>query len=169
MRKVYLVLAWLVAAGVVVQVAAIAFAKVGEDYLIDHGGVIDKAFVESSMNGTTSFVGVEGEAIHAMNGMMVLPVIALLLLISSFFVRGTAPKLWALLVVGLLALQIVVAFTMFGLPYLGIVHGVNALAILLVSITAALKARHIPPRRATVPSATAATIGGIEPQDAITA
>ncbi|MBS1905411.1 MAG: hypothetical protein JST33_02350 [Actinobacteria bacterium] len=173
MRRVYLVLAWLVAAGVVVQVAAIAFAKVGEDHLVDSGGVIDKAFVESAQGGTTTFVGVEGEAVHAMNGMMVLPVIALLLFIASFFVRGRGPKLWALLVVGLVALQIVIAFSMFDLPYLGILHGVNALAILLVAIVTALKARRTPPRHETVPTAagTAATAAsaGTEPRDAVQA
>ena len=173
MRMVYRVLAWLVAAGVVVQAAAIAFAKVGEDHLVDTGGVIDKAFVESSMNGTTTYVGLAGEAVHAMNGMMVLPALALLLLIASLFVRGGGPKLWALLVVGLVALQIVLAFTMFDMPYLGILHGMNALAILLVAIAAALRARRRPPRQATAPDAAqAATAGapaGNEHQDAVQA
>jgi len=171
MRKVYLVFAWLVAAGVVVQASAIAFAVAGDNHLIETGGVIDKAFVESSINGTTTYVGVQGHAVHAMNGMMVLPALALLLLISSFFVRGRAPKLWALLVVGLIALQLLLGFTMFNVPYLGILHGTNALAILLVAITAAIKARRIPPRRETASSgstgATAAT--GTEPQDALPA
>lgn len=165
MRKVYAVLAWLVAVGVVAQAASIAFAHVGQDDYIDHGGTVDSALVEASKAGKVSIVGDAGFMVHAMNGMMVLPLLALLLLISSLFVRGRAPKLWALLVVGLVALQILLAFTMFGLPYLGILHGVNAIAILAAAVLAALRgARRILPTTRD----TAATTGS-ERQDAVQA
>ncbi|VXC26504.1 conserved membrane hypothetical protein [Microbacterium sp. 8M] len=172
MRWVYVVLAWLVAAGVFVQAGSLAFAHVGLDNYIDHGGSVDSAFVEASQAGSVSVIGDAGFATHAANGMMVLPVLALLLLISSFFVRGKSAKLWALLVVALIALQITVAFTMFDMPYLGIVHGVNALAILLVAITAALRARRVSPSATTTQAMAPSAVGttaGTERSDAIQA
>ena len=43
MRKIYSVLAWTIAGGVVVQAAAIAFAFGGMLNLVSDGGVVDKA------------------------------------------------------------------------------------------------------------------------------
>src|SRR5262245_2833294 len=129
MRSVYRVLAGLVALGVVVQAMAIALAWFTAIKDVDDGLVIDK-----------NYDGNWGHSLHATNGMMVIPLLALLLLIVSFFAHVEGGIKWALYVVGLVALQIVLAFAAFGAPALGALHGLNALAILVVSAMAARRA-----------------------------
>lgn len=141
MRKVYAVLAWIVAAGVVVQAAAIAFAFGGMTHFIMEGGVVDKGLVESRQ---ADFVGVVGFPIHGIVGGMVIPIAALLLLVVSFFVRARGAKLWAAIVLALVALQITLGYSIPDVPYLGLLHGANALAVLLAAITAALRVGRAP-------------------------
>jgi len=125
MRSVYRVLAGLIALGVVVQAMAIAVAWFTAIKDVDDGLVIDK-----------NYDGNWGHSLHGTNGMMVIPLLALLLLIVSFFAHIDGGIRWALYVVGLVALQIVLAFLSFGVPALGALHGLNALAILAVSFLA---------------------------------
>ena len=51
MRKVYTALAWIIAGGVVVQAAAIAFAFGGVLNRVSNGDVVDKALLESRTAG----------------------------------------------------------------------------------------------------------------------
>jgi hypothetical protein len=139
MRSVYRVLAGLIALGVVVQAMAIAVAWFTAIKDVDDGLVIDK-----------NYDGNWGHSLHGTNGMMVIPLLALLLLIVSFFAHVDGGIRWALYVVGLVALQIVLAFLSFGVPSLGALHGLNALAILVVSIMAYRRAAGPQPEPATV-------------------
>lgn len=52
MKMAYRILAYLIALGVVLQASAIAFAFFGLGSWVEGGGVLDKAFIESS---TSSF------------------------------------------------------------------------------------------------------------------
>ena len=80
MRTTYRVLAYIIAAEVVVQAAVMAFAVFGLMFWVDEdGGVLDKATLESEPD----FTGALGFAIHGMNGMMLIPLIALIFLIVS--------------------------------------------------------------------------------------
>lgn len=139
MRTAYRVLAYLVALGVVVQAAAVGFAHFGLDKWIDGGGVLDKAVVESHMAGESGFNGVAGFAVHGINGTMVIPAVALLLMIVSFFAKVPRGVQWAGVVVLLVALQITLGFMSFGIPELGALHGINALALLAVAVLAAYR------------------------------
>jgi len=128
-RLVYRVLAMLIAAGVVVQAAAIAFALFDIEHKTDDGQVYSK----DSHNG--------GIALHSVLGEMVIPVIALLLLIVSFFAAIPGGVKWAAITFGVLVLQVVLAYAGDGLPAIGVLHGINAFALAAVASIAMRKAR----------------------------
>ncbi len=138
MRRTYSVIAWIVAAGVVVQAASIAFALGGIARYIQDGGVIDKALVESHQ---ATFTGDLGFPIHGIVGGMVIPVAAVALLIVAFFVKVRGARLWAAIVLGLVALQITLGYSIADMPYLGLIHGANALAVLLTALYAVMRLR----------------------------
>lgn len=129
MRQVYRVLAMLVAVGVVVQAAAIAFALFEIEHQTDDGQVYSK----DSHNG--------GVALHSVLGDMVIPLIALLLLIVSFFAGIPGGVKWAAITFGVLVLQVVLGFAGHGLPAIGVLHGINAFALAAVASIAMRKAR----------------------------
>jgi hypothetical protein len=122
MKQVYRWLALLIALGVVVQAMAIALGWFTAIKDMDDGLVIDK-----------NYEGNFGHTLHGTVGMMVIPLLALLLLIVSFFAHVTGGVRWALYVVGLVVLQIALAFVSFGVPAIGALHGANALALLAVA------------------------------------
>ena len=141
MRRIYAGLAWIIAGGVVVQAAAIAFACGGVLNHVSGGGVVDKALLESGQGGGT---GELGFWIHGIGGGVVLPLLAVLMLLVSFFVRAKGARLWASIVLGLIVLQVVLGFSITDMPYLGLIHGANALAVLLTAIIAALRVGRSP-------------------------
>jgi 1,4-dihydroxy-2-naphthoate octaprenyltransferase len=128
-RLVYRILAMLIAAGVVVQAAAIAFALFDIEKKTDDGQVFSK----DSHNG--------GIALHGVLGEMVIPVIALLLLIVSFFAAIPGGVKWAAITFGVLVLQIVLAYAGDALPAVGVLHAINAFALAAVASIAMRKAR----------------------------
>ncbi|WP_258804120.1 hypothetical protein [Pseudarthrobacter sp. NS4] len=136
MRRFYSVIAWIIAGGVVVQAASIAFGLGGMGHYIQGGGVIDKALVESRQ---ATFTGDLGFPIHGIVGGMVIPIAAIVLVIVAFFVKVRGARKWAAIVLFLVALQITLGYSITDMPYLGLVHGANALAILLAAIYAALR------------------------------
>jgi hypothetical protein len=133
MRSAYRVLAWLVAIEVLVQSAVIAFAVFGESTYIDGGGVVDKALVES---GTADFEGVIGYPIHGINGQIVIPLIGLALLIVAFFAKIERGVALAGATFGLIVLQVLLGMFGHGLPFLGLLHGLNALLIFGAAVAA---------------------------------
>jgi hypothetical protein len=75
---------------------------------------------------------------------MIIPLLALVLLIVSFFAKVPGGIRWALYVVGLVALQITLAFVSFGAPVVGLLHGLNAFALAAVASMAARRAAAAP-------------------------
>lgn len=138
MRKMYSWLASGIALGVVVQAAAIAFGLGGMMHFVGGGGVVDKAMVESEDAG---FTGAAGFLVHGIVGGLIIPVLALALLVVSFFVRLPRARTLALGVVGLVVLQTMLGYSIEDLPYLGIIHGANALAVLAAALGGARLAR----------------------------
>ena len=151
MRSTYRVLAFFIAALVVVQAGAIAWAFFGlTNWVSNDGGVVDKALLECTdcdMNFTAEW----GFAVHMFfNGLLLIPLVSLLLLIVSFFAKVPRGVAMAAGIVGLVVLQVIV------LPMLsrevgsgfGALHGINALIILGVALMAG--------RRASDPVRTAA-------------
>jgi hypothetical protein len=157
MKSVYRVLAYLMALEVVIQAAAIAFALAGLGAWIQQGGVLDAAAMESE---TTEFTGVAGFMVHGINGQMIIPLIALLLLISSFFARIPGGVLWAGLVLLTVAVQVLLGiYSRAGEPVLGLVHGAVAFVLFSFAVIAARKAEAVlggverTPARGTAPVA----------------
>lgn len=158
MRKIYSGLAWTVAGGVVVQAAAIAFAFGGMLNLVSEGGVVDTALLEAFQAGG---VGELGFLVHGLVGGVVIPLLAVALLVSSFFARTRGATRWAAIVLGLVALQVTLGFSITDVPYLGIIHGANALAVVAAGSVAALRVRRMPrPAALTAAPAAPATVEG---------
>jgi hypothetical protein len=120
----------LIALGVVVQAAVIAAAwfQVLKD--TDAGAVFDK-----------NNEGNWAHAAHGIIGMMFMPVLAILLLIVSFFSGIPGGVKWAAITLGVVALQVVLAFGGFSVALVGALHGINAFAIAGVASVAMRKAR----------------------------
>jgi len=138
MQKTYRVLAFLIAAAVVVQAAAIAFAMFGLGAWVDDGGVLDKAAVESE---SVEFDGVVGFMIHGMNGMMVIPLLGLILLVVSFFAKIPGGVRLAGAILGLIVIQVALGVLGHEMPFLGVLHGINALLLMGAAITAGQRAK----------------------------
>src|SRR4051812_25821161 len=102
MRTAYKLLAYLVAIEVVIQAMAMVWAIAGLGRWVDGGGVLDKAAMES---GGTPFPEVTGLLVHGINGSFVVPGIALLLVIVSFFTRLRGSVTWAATVFVLTVVQ----------------------------------------------------------------
>ena len=113
MRSVYRVLAFVIAAEVVVQAAAIAFAVYGLGRWVEDGGTLDKTLLERD---DSSVGGAAGFAIHGVNGTMVVPVLALVLLVVSFFAAVPGGAKWAGAVFALVVVQAALGFVGQGVP-----------------------------------------------------
>jgi heme A synthase len=142
-RTTYRVLAWILALEVVVQAAAIAWALFGLTAWIDGGGVLDAAAIEAEVQ----FDGVVGFMVHGMNGTMIVPAVALLLLIVSFFAKLPRGVTYAAALFVMVVAQVALGIYAHSLPSLGMLHGALALAIL---VTAVLSARLTATPRAAV-------------------
>jgi uncharacterized membrane protein YtjA (UPF0391 family) len=137
MRKTYRILAWLVAAEVVVQAIAIAWFVFGLGHWVTGGGVIDSAAMESDEIPFTELYGV---IVHGINGGIVIPAVALALLIVSFFAKIPGGIKWAAVVLVLTVVQGQLGYLGHDVPAAGAVHGLNALALFSVSVIAARRA-----------------------------
>lgn len=131
MKSAYKVMAYIVAALVIVQSASMVFASAGLGIYIEDGGVLDAAAMESE---DLSFTGVAGFIVHGINGMMVIPLLSLALLVVSFFAKTPGAVRNAAIVLGLVVLQ--VALGLFGHEnaYVGMLHGVNALVLFAAAL-----------------------------------
>lgn len=148
MKAAYRVLAYLIAAGVVVQSMAMVFAVAGLGKWVEDGGVLDKAAMESDQ---APFPEVVGFAVHGINGMVIMPIVAMLLLLVSFFARIPGGIAWAGLVLLLVVLQVVLGLVGHGLPILGALHGLNALLLLGVAVLAARRVGRVTVDRSLPP------------------
>jgi hypothetical protein len=136
MRRAYHVLAYVIAAEVVIQAMMIATAVAGLSHWIDDGHKVDKHVLDKG----PSFTGSFGFPVHAINGEMLIPLIALILLVVSFFAKVVGGTRWALYILGLIIVQVVLGVSQGDVPLLGLLHGANAVALLLVAIVAARRA-----------------------------
>ena len=150
MRKVFSGIAWLIAGLVVVQAAAIALGFGGMMHFVDGGGVVDKGLTESRTLG--NFAGEIGFPIHGIVGGMVIPVAAIALLVVSWFTKLRGASWWAAGLFVLILLQGMVGYSIKDLPYLGVLHGANALAVFVVAVVCARRARASARRGVTAPA-----------------
>ena len=134
MRTAYKVLAYLVAAEVAIQAMLIVWGIAGLGKWVDGGGVFDKAVIESA--GAPPFPEVVGIIAHGINGFFVVPALALLLLIVSFFIRVRGAIKWAVIVFVLVIVQGQLGGLGHDFPLAGALHGLNALALFGVALYA---------------------------------
>lgn len=123
--KAYRVLAQIIAGLVVVQAALVAFGWFDVLSSVDGG----EAFTEDS-DFPAGLIG------HAIVGMTLMPLLGLVLLITSFFTKTAGASKRAGLVLGAIVLQVVLAFVGFGVPFVGLLHGLNAFVVLGVAVYA---------------------------------
>jgi hypothetical protein len=151
MKQAYRVLAYLVAAGVVMQAAAIAYAMFGLFKWIEHGGTIDQ-----STQPTPDLGGYTGFTLHGMGGVFIVPAIALLFLISSFFAKIPGGIKWALIVFGVTVLQVALGLFAHEIAGIGWLHGAVAMILFGLAIMAGMRTGR----------AAASTVVGDEPEAA---
>jgi hypothetical protein len=119
----------LIAVGVVFQAAFIAWGVFAVVHDTDDGAVFDKNTDNA------------GFITHAAVGDSLIPLLALLLLIISFFARIPGGVKWAAITFGVMVLQVVLAFAGRAVPLIGLLHGINAFALAAVASIAMRKAR----------------------------
>jgi hypothetical protein len=147
MRTAYRVLAYAVAGLVMVQAMVMVFAIDGLGKWVDGGGVLDKVATASDQQ--LPFPEAVGFSIHGVNGMMVIPLTALLLVLFSFFVEIPGATKWAGLVLLLVATQIALGLGGHAIPALGALHGLNALLLFSAAVYTARRERSVPAGPAT--------------------
>ena len=121
MRTAYRVLAYLLALSVAVQTSLIAFGAFALEDSIDNGPVSD---------GDTTGVTLH----HSFAYVVVLFAIALLAV--SFGAKIEHGVRWAAIPIGLVVAQFFLAYAAYSAPVVGVLHGLNALAIFAVALLA---------------------------------
>jgi hypothetical protein len=149
MRTAYKVLAYIVAAEVAIQAMAMVWAIAGLVKWVDAGGVFDKSLMESE---GTPFTEVFGIIVHAINGTFVIPAIALLLLIVSFFTKVRGAIKWGAIVFLLTVAQGQIGFLGHEFPLADALHGLNALALFASALYAGRRMRNAASRSAVTPA-----------------
>ncbi|GAA1701216.1 hypothetical protein GCM10009745_55430 [Kribbella yunnanensis] len=137
MRNVYRVVAILIAVSVALQVASIAMS--GFTMLKDAN---DGAAIGADYSNF-------GQMYHSIGGSLI-ALLALILLIVSFLTDVPRGRALAGIIVGLVALQFALAAFSFGLPALGVLHGLNGLAVGAVAGSAI--GRAAAPRKLATPT-----------------
>jgi hypothetical protein len=132
MRKTYQILATIIPILVLVQAATVAFGISKIFTWVSEGGVLDKAALEAD---DADFGGALPALIaHGMNGMILIPLVALLLLIVSFWAKVPRGTLLAAVILGLIVVQIFLGSA--HMPVTALVHGINALLIFAAAFAA---------------------------------
>lgn len=153
MRTAYKVLAYIVAAEVAIQAMVMVWGIAGLGKWVDGGGVLDKAVFEEAMgSGGMPFPEIAGLLVHGINGMFVIPLIALLLLIVSFFTKVRGAIKWAAIVFVLVVAQGQIGFLGHEFPLAGALHGLNALALFAAALYTARRLRTAAPRSGVTPA-----------------
>ena len=126
-RIAYKALAYLVAAEVAIQAIVMVWAIAGLGKWVDGGGVFDKAAMESE--GAPPFPEAAGITAHINNGFFVVPALALVLLIVSFFTKVRGAIKWAGIVFALVIVQVMLGILGHQFTLGGALHGLNALTL----------------------------------------
>ena len=159
MKQLYRVLAYLIAAGVILQAAAIAYAVFGMFEWVSTGGTIDKALIESD---NPQIGGIAGFNLHQQVGVNILPLLALLFLISSFFARIPGGIKWALSVFAATLAQSLLGILAHHSSAVGWLHGAMALILFTLAAVSGTRVRRALANRAVAspPQEPTATVAG---------
>lgn len=143
MRKAHQVLAYVLAGMVVIQAMAIAYAIAGVFHWIDKdGGVLNSAVFNAWEDEHPTFQGSGGHALHMINGSMVIPLLAIILLVVSLLAAKEVPgaaKRGAILF-GMVALQVVLGLSAHDQVLLAPLHALNGFGIFAMAYVTGRKA-----------------------------
>lgn len=126
MRTAYKIVARLIALAVVIQAAVIAWSMYEAISFLQQGIMPEGPPI--------------GAMLHGNIGMYVVPVLAIALVAIALFAH--AGLKWALLTLLAVALQIALAFAAFNASWVGMLHGINAFAVLALAEVAAHAIEH---------------------------
>jgi hypothetical protein len=142
MRAAYLWLARIITLLVVVQAMTIVFAVAGLfNWISEKGGSVDASVVAAWDETPPTFTGAIGHFLHSVTGERVFPALALLLVIIALFAKVSQGVAIALVLFVLVVLQTVTGLYGDRMPYLGLIHGLNAFMIFGTAMAAAMKAK----------------------------
>jgi hypothetical protein len=140
LRAVCRILAFVVAAEVAIQASLVVWGDAGLGRYVDQVGVVDVATFEAAFEGgPLPFPEFLGLLLHGLNGMVIIPALALLQLLSSFFAKVPGGIVFALAVLGLVVLQASLGLGGHAIPFLGALHGINALALFSAAMWTGLR------------------------------
>jgi hypothetical protein len=136
-KQAYRILNYVLSLEILIQAAVIAWWAFGvTKYADDHGSISHHKLEDGGFGGSAGFT------IHSVNGFMIIPLIALVLLVVAFLAKIPGGVQLAAITFALVVVQ---AFALPALsekvPGLGTLHGAVALAILALTIIAPRKAR----------------------------
>jgi hypothetical protein len=154
MRSAYRILAFAIAGLVAFQAAVMVFAVAGLYGWVSDGNELTKSHLEGDSD--LEFTGSIGFMLHGIVGMNLIPLLALILLIISFFAKIPGGVKWAGAVLALTVLQVVLGLFGHETPYSGLLHGLNALVLFSVATMAGRNASVVAPADTTAREATAA-------------
>jgi hypothetical protein len=135
MKATYRVIAILIALLVLVQAAGIAFGTFGILKFVEDGKDYTKSIAEDR-----TATGALGQNIHSF-GAIAIALLAIILLIVSFFSKIEGGVKWASIVFLVVLLQWVFAIVAFGAPVVGALHGINAFVVFGMAMMAAQNAK----------------------------
>jgi hypothetical protein len=135
MKSAYRAVAGLICVLVVVQAAGIAFGTFGILNFVEDGNSFTESIAEDG-----SAAGAAGQLIHSI-GAAAIALLAIVLLIMSFFARVEGGVKWAGYVFLAVLAQWILAILAFGAPVVGLLHGINAFVIFGVAMMAAQNAK----------------------------
>ena len=121
MRTAYRVLAYLLALSVAVQASLIAFGAFALEDSIDNGPVSDGDTTGVTLHHSFAYV---------------VALFAIALLAVSFGAKVEHGVRWAAIPLGLIVAQFFLAYAAYSAPVVGVLHGLNALAIFAVALLA---------------------------------
>jgi hypothetical protein len=130
MRKAYRWLSYLLAIEVIVQAMAIAYALAGLGKWVDDGHTLTKQVWQSN---SPDFTGAGGLALHGINGLAVMPLLAIVLLIVSLFADVEGGTRRAAVLLGVVVLQVVLGLWLHGVPLIAPLHALLAFGILAMA------------------------------------
>jgi len=136
-KQAYRILYYVLSLEILIQAAMIAWWGFGVSaYADDHGSISSNKLEDGGFGGSA------GLTVHAVNGFMIIPVIALALLVVAFLAKVPGGLRLATITFVLVVVQ---AYVLPALseeaPAVGMLHGAVALAILGLTIAAPRRAR----------------------------
>jgi hypothetical protein len=134
MRSAYKILAHSIAGLVAFQAAVMVFAIAGLYNWVSDGNQLTESHLQPESD--LEFTGVIGFMLHGMVGTMLIPLVALILLIVSFFAKIPGGVKWAAIVLGLVVLQVFLGIFGHETAYSGLLHGLNALVLFSAALGA---------------------------------